>query len=352
MITTRRQSLALLPILLVGAVACTGSNVRTANFRDRPDSVAPGDLRGPFTGQVIDSASGEAIAGAMVYATWTFQTGYGFARAAGHEEFVSSTDASGRYDIPRLKTKTGTKQLASFVLIVYKRGFVAYRSDRRFADLGPRRDFAQRNQKISLERWRSEYSHARHLRYVGGGPAIASLTAWEVDDAAAELSGQLAVIRVGGDPFARVRRLVAAQLVSEAQVKKITSYDGRFETGPLGDQPDTSSYSSQHFKAIGRPESFDIAIRLWKVDLASAQKRYARLLEDLPGASKTNEFADRSLRATQGDIFGIGFLDARRGVVVLMTCGQGQCSSSDIAAAIAKKMHENVKKLWPLGGGE
>ncbi len=338
--------------MVLGAVACTGSNVRTAAFRDRPDSVKPGDLRGPFSGRVVDSASGEPIAGAMVYATWSFHRGYGFTRPAGHEEFVASTDAQGRYNIPRLKVKTGARQLSHFVLIVYKRGFVAYRSDRRFSDLGPRRDFAQRRHKISLERWRSEYSHARHLRYVGGGPAIASLTAWEVDEAAAELSGQTAVIRVGGDPFARVRRLVAAQLVTEAQIKKITKYDGRFETGPLGDQPDTSSYSSQHFKAIGRPESFDIAIRVWKVGLSAAQKRYARLLEDLPGASTTNEIADRSLRATQGDIFGVAFLDARRGVVVLMTCGQGQCSSSEDAANIGKKMHENVKKLWPLGGGE
>lgn len=344
-----RSTLLALALALTAPTACTGTNVRTASFRLRPDSIRPGDLRGPFDGRVLDAASDEPVAGAMVYATWSFQRGYGFASPAGHREYVTSTDARGRYEIPRLAATTGKRQLASFVLIIYKRGYVAYRSDRRFSDLGPRRDFAQRNNKIRLERWRSEYSHARHLRYVGGGPAIASLTAWEVDDAAAELSGHTASIRVTGDPFARVRRLVAAQLIGEDDIKKITHYDGKFETGPLGDQPDTTNYSSQHFKAIGRPESYDIAVRVWKVGLSAAQKRYARLLEDLPGAKTTNEMADRSLRATQGDIFGVAFLDARRGVVVLMTCGQGQCRSSDEAAAIAKKMHDNVKKLWPLG---
>lgn len=348
--STTSRSLAALIVVVLAMAGCTGTVVRTAPFRARPDSVAPGDLRGPFTGRVLDAASGEPIAGAMVYTTWSLQTGYGFTRPAGHEEFVTSTDATGRYTIPRLESKLGGKQLSGFVLIVYKRGFVAYRSDRRFSDLGPRRDFAQRDHEISLERWRSEYSHARHLRYVGGGAAIASLTRWEVDDAAAELSGQTTSFRVTGDPFARVRRLVAAQLISEAEVKAITKYDGRFETGPLGDQPDTSEYSSQHFKAIGRPESFDIAIRVWKVGLRAAQARYARLSEDLPGSNQLNEIADRSLRATQGDIYGVAFLDARRGVVVLMTCGQGQCNTSDQAAAIAKKMHANIEKLWPLGG--
>ena len=51
-------------------------------------------------------------------------------------------------------------------------------------------DFAQRENQVLLERWRSELSHARHLRFVGGGTAVAALTQWELADASAELDGK------------------------------------------------------------------------------------------------------------------------------------------------------------------
>jgi hypothetical protein len=344
--------------ILTALSGCPSKQVRTAPFRARPDSTAAGDLRGPFDGKVVDGANGRPVAGAMVYATWTLENGYGVARPSGFREFVTSTDANGTYEIPTIDAtpsarsgKSPAARLTSFQLVIYKRGFVGYRSDRRFADLATRHDFAQRHNRVELERWRSDYSHARHVRYIGGGPAIASLTGWEAEEAAAELNGG-AAIKITSDLSPRgSSQLVAAQLLSVDEVKAITGYDGAFETGPLGDDPDTTAYSSQHFKALGRPETYDIAVRLWLLTPGKAQERYGQLVDTLPGVEEVDEIANRSMRAEEGNIRGVGFLDGNRGMVALVTCGETQCSSIDEVVAIARTMFANAKKLWPDDGG-
>lgn len=342
--------------------SCAGRPVRTAPFRERPDSVAAGDLRGPFDGRVLDAASGSPVAGAMVYATWTLQAGYGVGAPAGYREYVTSTDATGRYTIPtfadvpppRGAPDDAKARLTDFYLVVYKRGFVGYRSDRRFADMGRRGEFAQKQNQIELERWREDFSHARHLRYIGGGAALASVTAWEVDEAAEELAGGGSAGRMATDLIPRrgTGNVVAAQLMSEAEIKDITKYDGGFETGPLGDDPDTGAYSSQHFKAVGRPQNYDVAVRMWQLDPGDAQTRYGALLDSLPNVDERNEIANRSLRAREKEIHGAAFLDGQRGIVVLVTCGEAQCSTPEMAVEMASLMYERVQRLVPLKSGD
>ncbi len=334
---------------------------RTAPFRARPDSVEAGDLRGPFTGRVLDTASGSPIAGAMVYATWSLEAGVGSSQAAGYREYVTSTDASGRYRVPpfaKVRRPTGSEpipgaRITNFYLVIYKRGFVGYRSDRRFDDLGPRMDFAQKQNQVQLERWRQEYSHARHLRYLGGGATLAALTAWEVDEAAAELSGESGGTRIASDLFPQrgSRRIVAAQLIGQDDIKQITKYDGSFEAGPLGDDPDTDSYSSQHFKALGRPQSFDLAVRMWQLEPDEAEGRYAALVNSLPGVNERNEIATRSLRAKENDIYGVAFIDRERGTVVLLTCGESQCKDSEMAVKLARIMYDRIERSVPKRPG-
>ena len=54
------------------------------------------------------------------------------------------------------------------------------------------------------------------------------------------------------------------------------------------------------------------------------------------------------MRATEGAIFGIAFIDEKRGVMALLTCGQAQCDNADVAAALAKGVFSRIEKLWPL----
>lgn len=346
-----RATIALLAIIALGA--CVDTAVRTAPFRERPDTADAGVLAGPFNGRVLDATTHTAIAGALVYATWSFERGTGLTQPAGAREFVGSTDAGGNYRVPAVAAQPAGTRIADFTLLVYKRGYVAYRSDRRFHDLGPRMDFAQHENQVLLERWRTELSHARHLRFVGGGTAVAALTSWELADASAELDGR----RQGGD--LRPGRgdgqyVVAAQLLAETDIKARTKFDGNFETGPLSDEPDTATYSSQHFKAIGRPETFDVALRMWRLDPGKAQERYDELLTQLPNLVEKDDIASRSFTAIEQDIKGVGFLDAPRGIVVLLTCGGSQCASIEDASALAQLIYARVKALLPqsLGGSK
>jgi hypothetical protein len=341
----------LLLVLCLAASACAGTEVRTAPFRWRPDAAEAGSLRGPFSGRVVDATTHAPISGALVYAAWTLERGSGLLEPAGAKEFVGSTDAGGNYKVPQLASLPSGARITDFTLLVYKRGFVAYRSDRRFSDLGPRMDFAQQDNQVLLERWRNELSHARHLRFVGGGTAVAALTQWELADASAELEGTRTSendLRPGRGEGPYV---VAAQLLTDTDIKARTKFDGQFETGPLSDEPDTATYSSQHFKALGRGETWDVAIRVWRLDAAKAQERYDELLTQLPGIVEKDELASRSFQATENDIRGVGFLDAPRGVVVLITCGVSQCTSADDTAALANSVYSKLKNLVPVGLG-
>lgn len=352
-----RIAAALLGIAAATA-ACQRAEVRPAPFRARPDSVDAGSLLGPFDGRVLDAGNGDPVTGALVYGTWTFQSGYGLQAPSHVREAVTSTDASGRYRIKRLEDLPGHAHLTDFTLVIYKRGYVAYRSDRRFEDLGPRLDFAQRQNIIRLDRWRAEYSHVRHLRYVGGGPAIAALTAWETEEAAAELSGIKEGPRVASDLVVTGGPgITASQIVTEQDIRSMTGFDGSFETGPLNDEPDTDAYSSQHFRALGQPETFDVAVRLWKIDTQAARDRYGELGEMLPGVKETSEIADKSFRAVEKDpksgaeILGVSFLDEKRGVVVLLTCGAAQCKTIDTLVAIGRKAYDRIRRAVPENAG-
>ena len=338
---------------IASSVACVETAVRTAPFRARPDVAEPGTLQGPFTGRVVDATTHAPIAGALVYAAWTFERGTGLPEPAGAKELVGSTDAAGNYTVAKLKRLPGGTRVTEFTLLVYKRGYIAYRSDRRFSDLGLRMDFAQSDNQVLLERWHNDLSHARHLRFVGSGTAVAALTQWELGDASAELDGRR---QRSGDDLRAGRGdgqyVVAAQLLAEADIKARTKYDGGFETGPLSDEPDTAIYSSQHFKALGRPETWDVALRLWRLEPGKAQERYDELLTQLPGITEKDEVASRSFIAAENDIRGVGFLDAPRGIVVLLTCGSNQCISQDDANSMAQTIYARIKTLLPttLGG--
>jgi hypothetical protein len=329
-----------------GQTACVESSIRTAPFRVRPDAADPGSLRGPFSGRVVDATTKAPIAGALVYAAWTLERGTALTEPAGFREIVGSTDAGGNYKIGSPGALPPGARITDFTLLVYKRGYVAYRSDRRFYDLGPRMDFAQTGNQVLLERWRNELSHARHLRFVGSGTAVAALTQWELADASAELEGK----RPSGDDLRPGREgtyVVAAQLLTDADIKARTKYDGQFETGPLSDEPDTATYSSQHFKALGRPETWDVALRVWRLDPGKATERYEELLTQLPGVQEKDEVANRSFVANENDIRGVGFLDGPRGVVVLITCGSNQCTSAEDASALAETVYTKLKDLVP-----
>jgi hypothetical protein len=337
--------------------------VRPAPFRARPDAIDRGDLLGPFDGRVVDVETDRPVSGALVYASWSFVDGFGLNAPSGWHEYLGSTDAGGHYLVPRLdQLPASPGRVSDFHVVIYKRGYVAFRSDRRFEDFGPRTDFTQAGYVVTLAKWRPDYSHARHLRYVGGGATLAELTSWEIPEAAAELGGGKPTKIAGGGvtpppggtgstpAHPTLPNLQADKLLKPEDIKRVTRYDGSFDVSSLGDEPTTPEYDSVHLQARGKDETYDVAMRVWKYDPDAAAKHYDRLLGELPGAQAKNELGDKSLRAStpQGDIFGIAFLDAKRGVVVLIQCGSSQCHSHVDALNMARIVKERVEAEYPV----
>ena len=342
--------------VLGGTAACVPLEARPAPFRARPDSIVRGDLRGPFTGRVSTETPIARCREPSSTRRGASSRGRDLTAPHGYREWIGSTDSLGLYRVPRLDSSSRENRLADFHLVVYKRGYVAFRSDRRFDDLGPQTEFSQMGATVTLVRWRPEMSHAKHLRYVGGGPALAALTSWEIPDAVAELSGAKPGAGAEKERLAELppsERLDASKLLAAADIKQLTGFEGAFDAAELGDEPPSDHYDTVHLQARGKDESYDVALRLWRYPPADATKQYDRLTRELPGAQAKNEIADRSLRASTpaGDILGLAFLDSKRGLVVLIQCGASQCRTHETVLGIARIILSRAGTIFPVQGG-
>jgi len=344
--TIQRQAAALAAITLFGPclVGC-GPIIERAPFRARPDTTVPADLLGPFDGQVLDADSEKPLPGALVHASWAFERGIGFVAPHGSAVHVSETDAGGRYRIPRLDLLPGglSMRVARFTLIVYHRGYVAYRSDRQFSDFSLRRDFVQHSNQVRLVPWSPDMSHAKHVWFLGGGAPVATAAAWELPLASLELEPPLPLRPATRPTAAPV--LNAAPLLTADEIRAVTGYKGLFDEKRLQDLARTTFYDSRHFQAVGKEQTHDVALRVWQLTPAAAEEHFERLRRELPQATVRNEVADRSFRSQEGDIRAVVFLARAPGVVVEVTCGAKQCPSADQVVELARRARAKLKLL-------
>jgi hypothetical protein len=345
-------------LLILGAVLWTGcaAAIAQAPFSARPDTVMPGDLLGAFDGQVLDAQSGKPVTGAIVQASWAFESGRGLTAPAGGAVATVATDADGRYLIERLGDLPSSRaRVVGVTLVVYERGYVAYRSDRVF-DNGAggaraRTDFSQHNNLVKLDRWSGALSHVKHVRFVGGSGTLKRALGSEVVEASLELTAgpqkaaaTPAVAEPEGTP-----PLDASVLLSVDELRAVTGYTGELTVDKLADLPTTSRYDSRHFKATGKPETFDAALRVWKLQPDAADARFAKLMTDIPHAEeRKGELGDPSLRALRGydgRIAAVAAVDRARGVVIELTCGLDQCRDADQAAALLRRVMARADRL-------
>ena len=336
-------------LFLVGAC---GPMVERAPFSGRPDSVRPADLLGPYDGIVLEADTDRPVAGAVVAGSWAFERGVGLRAPAGSNEVVVETGVDGRYTIPRLAELPAgaSMRVRRFTLIVYHRGHIGWRSDRLFPSRAARRDFSQRGARIRLERWQPQLGHAQHLVFLGGGSKIQTAAAWELQPAALELDGE----RPAGTrpeaagtpaPATTTTPLDVSHLLSDDEIRGVTGYVGKFEDGKLTDLPTTEFYDSRHFKAVGKPESFDVGLRVWRLGPAAAEVQFGKLMSTLPEARATDEVGDASFRARSGGIAALIYLVRERGVVVSMSCGGSQCPEPGQLTKLAKLVESRLPDL-------
>lgn len=325
--------------------------IEQAPFPARPDSVRKGDLRGPFDGQIVDADSERPLAGTLVEGSWAFEEGRGFPGPAGTYVFATHTNPDGRYKIPALPELPDglSARVRRFTLVVYQRGFVGWRSDRRFPGAEGRRDFSQWGNKVRLEKWQPTYSHAQHLMYLGGGDEVRNAAGWEREQAGLELSGQQVVASTGTEMPAITKRtptsLDVAKLLSDDEIRGVTGFAGKFEIGKLSDLPTTEFYDSRHFKASGKPETFDVGLRVWRLGSAAAEVQFRKLKDDLPGAQATNELGDAAVEAKGKGTEALVFLAREHGCVVSVTCGLGQCTEPSMLIKIGKLVESRLGDL-------
>jgi hypothetical protein len=332
-------------------VASCGPLVENAPFAVRPDTLQPGDLLGPFDGMVVDAETERPIASATVVGSWAFERGIGLRGPAGSREFSLETSADGRYQIPRpddLETG-GSMRLRRFTLIVYRRGYVAYRSDFKFGGDEVRHDFSQHANKIRLDKWLPTMEHRWHLAFLGGGAVITKAAGWEAQPASLEYEG-LAAAHVAESKSevvvsASAQTLDVSPLLSEAEVRGVTGFAGEFEVRRLTDRVRSDVFDSRHFKAKGKPEAFDVAVRVWAIGPAAAEEQFKKLVGELPAAVATEEIGDKSLRARGGDVLGLAFLLREKGLVVQLSCGISQCTEPGMVLRLAKLVESHVGEL-------
>lgn len=168
---------------------CAGGVVR-APFPARPDTVVPGSLVGPFDGVVLDQGTSEPIAGALVLASWAFESPRGLLSPYASYSTSVVTEIDGTYRLPALPRFQNhpSSLLRRFTLVVYKAGYLGYRSDLRTDDRTPRHDFAQRGNTIRMDRFPQGESHARHLVFLGAGSLLQRSAQAEGKQAALELT--------------------------------------------------------------------------------------------------------------------------------------------------------------------
>lgn len=335
-----------LAVLCGLASACTPF-VYQADFTRRSDSVRPGDLLGPFTGRVVDSGTGKPVPDALVYASWEMVRGVGFIAPGGAETWTGRTDKNGRYLVPALSRLPGglTRAVAGFRLVVYKRGFMAYRSDRVFPGDLQRLDFNQNDNTASMERWSPELSHEEHLRFIGGSGSLRRETAWEVQAAVAQMEGRPQEVGTPTGEGDEADLLDASVLVDEMDLEEVTGYDGTFEVGRLTDITRSPRYDSIHFQAEGKSQRHDAAIRVWKLDPGLAEKHYARLLSAYPNIKPDDQVGDRSFHSENEEVLARVWLARDRGVVVSLTCGRDLCKDSATLGKLVELLHARLGRL-------
>lgn len=342
-------------LALVALTCACGPIVKQAAFSERPETVRPGSLLGPFEGRVVERDTGRPIEGALVRASWLFERGIGSPVAYDARTYPTATDPDGRYVVPRLRDLPAglSARLARFTLTVYRKGFVIYRSDRVFSGARPRIDFAQYDNLVRLARWSPGMSHARHLLFGGGHLAFGPAMAEERAAAAAELARgeddvpgedqRPALAPDAPEPAPDARE--APELLSEDDVREVTGFSGRFVRAPLNDPSDATS--TAHFRAVDKPERFDVAVRLWRLEPDALAEKFEALKQTLPQVRDLSEPGDRAFMAAQDDIRGLGFLDAATGSVVLLTCGTDLCRSEDHLSRLARRVAERLSGEAP-----
>jgi hypothetical protein len=339
-------------VALVGVLTGCSPTIREPNFVGARDRVTDVTLLGPFDGQVLDDNTSEPIQGASVVAIWSYDQGDGLLGPAGSEVIEVKTDQAGRYRIPEapLKIRGAHVRLVSFELVVYKRGYVGYRSNAVFEG-GARSDFALRQNRVKLRKWRETDSHAQHLLFLEAPPTVEQLAKWERRSANLDLYREQVGLPSEGIelpsevPEGKIQVLDASEALPPREVRRRTNYTDAFDVKELGDLSRTHFYHGVHLQARGRDESWDVAYRVWKDPPGGLDGVQETFEATLPGIEASPEITDETWLYDAEDVRAVAFLDRERKIGVLLTCGGSQCVDIESVIILAKFLYDHLDEV-------
>ncbi len=386
---------------LLSGLHCTQGITPSPSFPLSQYNSRSGEFCRSFSGQVTN-ATGSPIAGALLHGVWAKNTSASL--PAGSMESTTTSSPSGHYHIdpPKGCSTSGAKPVVNFVLFAYKKGHLGYRSDVRFSDFRPRKDFVQKNNRIALTpvhsnvdpRQKTKSSEDslsfRHYLYMRGSDKILFLLRSSgLDNLVAFLDSRQSAtaLNKGGSPSlfgstSPVSRFISTQLVqlfSQDILPSVSglgsSLDSGLDSGSpkdgvsssdattnpsasttdtnqdsylrsrLGDRPDDAGYASILYKLGNREKTYDIAARLWVTDSpATAMAQFHRLRDrlQLDGVQIVAEQQD-SLLVTSGEFHGAAFYLASQNLVGLVQCGNKACTEPSAASSIATKWKTKIQ---------
>lgn len=315
-------------------------------------------MLGPFDGQILDRATGEPVSDAVVVGIWSYDRGDGFIGPYGSESVSVQTDDAGRYRIPRvpLRKRGSSLRLVSFQLVVYKRGYVSYRSDARFGG-GPRRDFTGRHNRIELDKWRERDSHAEHLLFLAAPREVARVSGWERRQANVDLYEALSgsELPTGGtaeqpdepsETPAADTWLDASAIIYPEDVAMRTGFDGDVEIEDLGGLPRTVFYHGILFRAVELPEDYDFSYRVWHKPSGGLDPVIEIFNENFPVEVSDEVTPETWVYVEEGTGFtGVAFIDRESESGVLVSCGPSQCIDVDTTIILAKYIQGRLDRV-------
>ena len=120
-----------------------------------------------ISGTVVDDETGKPIEGAIVYVEWDITKGIGHTATNLYKNFDTVSDKDGVFHLPGVWRPFVNHP----TLIIYKRGYIAWRNDFRFPGYKRRHAFKWKNgYSYLLERFvEGRYLHDKHTSFIWHG---------------------------------------------------------------------------------------------------------------------------------------------------------------------------------------
>lgn len=125
-----------------------------------------------ISGTVVDDETGKPIEGAIVFVEWTITKGIGHTSTHIYKNFETVSDKDGVFHLPGVWRPFVDRP----TLIIYKRGYIAWRNDFRFPGFKRRHAFKWKNGTTYLmERFvEGHYLHGKHTSFIRLGVRLGS----------------------------------------------------------------------------------------------------------------------------------------------------------------------------------